>query len=319
MSSYSSLSSFTSCKWKRALNSYFKKMPQNKDALIFGSAYHLCIEKGLNDGIEYLRTNMMEDKIELLTEMFVRFTKFINEHNIRIIEHEVKFEISMEGYEDNPYVGYIDGICEYNGEIYLVEFKTAASISTDHITVDSQMTSYLWACKELGIYNPKGVLWICNRKASEKQPTLLKNGNLSTAKNQGVPYRAYKEKADEIYGDNKPQNILDFMEWLKQNESPSIAMVVATRTDAQIKSYGNLVKNLLPKETELLRKIASDGILAVKDECCCFPTQLCMKTCDKRDVCRYILEQDGALVESDAEELRNTLELEAGEKENADN
>ena len=197
-----------------------------------------------------------------------------------------------------------------------MEFKTASSISIEHVNIDSQMTSYLWACKELEIYNPKGVLWICNRKASEKQPTLLKNGNLSIAKNQGVPYRAYKEKADEIYGDDKPQNILDFMEWLKQNESPSIAMVVTTRTDAQIDAYGNLVRRLVPEETALLRKVREDGILSVKEECCCFPTQMCMKSCDRKDVCRYILEQDGVLVENDVEELRNTLEAEAGVEEN---
>lgn len=314
MSSYSSLNSFIKCKWKRALNTYFKRVPQNKDALIFGSAYHLSIEKGLAEGLEYLRKNNLEDKSDLLTEMVVRFMKFIGEHKIKIIEHEIKFEITVEGCEDNPYVGYIDAIGEYNGEIYLMEFKTAASVSIDHVSIDSQLTSYLWACRELDIYNPKGVLWICNRKASEKQPTILKNGNLSTAKNQGVPYRAYKEKADELYGDNKPQHILDFMEWLKQNESPSIAMVVATRTDAQIKSYGNLVRKLVPEETELLRKVHSEGILAVKDDCCAFPGQLCMKNCDRKDICKYILEQDGILVESDAEELRTTLEAEAGDE-----
>lgn len=316
MSSYSSLSSFTKCKWKRVLNSYFKRIPQNTDALVFGSAYHLSIEKGLSEGLEYLRKNNLEDKSDLLTEMVVRFMKFIGEHNIKILEHEIKFEITVEGCEDNVYNGYIDAIGEYNGEIYLMEFKTASSISIEHVNIDSQMTSYLWACKELEIYNPKGVLWICNRKASEKQPTLLKNGNLSTAKNQGVPYRAYKEKADEIYGDNKPQNILDFMEWLKQNESPSIAMVITTRTDAQIDAYGNLVRRLVPEETALLRKVREDGILSVKEECCPFPGQHCMKSCDRKDICKYILGQDGILVESDTEELRATLEAEAGVEDN---
>lgn len=318
MSSYSSLNSFTSCKWRRALNSYFKKVPQNKEALIFGSAYHLCIEKGLQDGIDYLKNNNLEEKIDLLAEMFVRFTKFITEHDVKILEHEVKFEITVEGCESNPYVGYIDAIAEYGGDIYLVEFKTAQSISTEHIGIDTQLTSYLWACKELDIYNPKGVLWICNRKATEKQPTLLKNGKLSVAKNQGVSYRAYKEKADEIYGEEKPQAILDFIGWLKENETPSIAMVVATRTDAQINAYGNLVRRLVPEETELLRRVHTDGILSVKDECCCFPTQHCMKMCDKKDICRHILENDGVVDNNDMETLKDTLEEEAGAN-NGDN
>lgn len=319
MSSYSSLSAFTKCKWKRALNSYFKKIPQNKDALIFGSAYHLSIEKGLQDGLDYLRTYGLEDKSDLLTEMVVRFTKFIREHNIKIIEHEVKFEITIEECEENPYVGYIDAIGEYNGDVYLMEFKTAQSISVEHTGIDSQLTSYLWACKELDIYNPKGVLWICNRKASEKQPTLLKNGKLSVAKNQGVSYGAYKDKADEIYGEEKPEAVVSFIEWLKENDTPSIAMVVASRSDSQINAYGNLVKKLVPEETELLRRVHTDGILSVKDECCCFPTQMCMKTCDKKDVCRYILENDGAVNNDDMEELKTTLEEEAGEQENDNN
>lgn len=319
MASYSSLSTFTSCKWKRVLNSFFKKIPQNKEALTFGSAYHLCIEKGLDAGLLYLRENGLSEKSDLLTEMFVRFQKFIREHDIKILEHEIKFEITLEGCEENPYVGYIDAIGEYNGEIYIMEFKTAASISYEHVGVDTQLTSYLWACKELEIYNPKGVLWICNRKASEKQPTILKNGNLSTAKNQGCTYNAYRNKAIELYGSDIPQNILDFMEWLKNNDTPTIAMVVATRTDSQINAYKNMAQKLIVEETELLKKSKDFGLLAVKDECCCFPTQVCMRTCDKKDICKYILEQDGVLVEADIVDLKETLEKEVENNEEIQN
>lgn len=311
MSSYSSLKTLTSCAWLRVLNSYFKKVPVDSEALKFGHCYHTAIEKGLEEGIRELRANHLHNKEELLIEMVKRFKRFIVEHGIEIIEHEVAFEITLEGNEENPYVGYIDAVVKYNNEIYLAEFKTAGSISYHHVEVDSQLTSYLWACKKLDIYNPKGILWICNKKSMEKQPVILKGNKLSVAKNQGCSYRAYSEKAKEIYGDDIPAGIQTFMDWLKENDNPPIVMVVTTRTEEQINRYEEVIKKLLPQETALLKTLKDDGILEARDQCLCFPTQQCMQMCHKKDICLQLLKSQ-KISEGDVEAYRDLLIEEAG-------
>lgn len=306
LSSYSSLKIFRECAWKRALSHYFKGIGQNSEALDFGECYHMAIESGLDAGLTELRKKGLSNKEDLLKEMYKRLITFLARHNIQLLEHEVKFEIVFDGYEDNPYTGFIDAIALYNGEVYLVEFKTAAQIECNHVDVDTQLTSYLWACKELEKYNPKGVLWIANKKAVEKQPTILKDGNLSVAKNQNVSVEAYKKKAQEIYGQEIPPKVEDFIKWLEQNDTPYILMAVSRRTDKQLESYGNLVSKMIVEETKLLRDIKENGIMSVKDDCCAFPTQICGRSCGMREVCFHILRTQ-EITEDEVSSLRDVL------------
>lgn len=309
MSSYSSLKAYRECAWKRVLNSYFKGIGGNNEALIFGSCYHLALEKGIDIAVQELHTNGLGRQEELLREMYNRIVVFMAKNNIKILEHEVNFEIVLEGNEENPYVGYIDAVVEWNGDIYLAEFKTTRTISLDHVAIDTQLTSYLWACKMLEIYNPKGIIWIANKKAIEKAPIVLKDGSLSVAKNQGVFSGTYELKAREIYGDEIPNKIERFIEWLKQNDSPYIAMVATTRTDEQIEQYGRLVRKFLPEETALLKKLKDDGVLAVRDECYAFPCQQCAQTCNRKEMCFAILKAYN-ITEDEIESYRDILEEE---------
>lgn len=291
MSSYSSISAVQKCHRSRILRSAMKGCNSLSDAFIFGTAYHESIEhKDVNKGISVLNKHGLESQIPLLEEMYNRFIIFIAKLGIEILENEVSFNLSLE---EGEYEGKIDAILRWNGDIYLGEFKTAKYISTEHIDADAQITSYLWACDKLGIYNPKGLIWIGNKKSKEKEPTILKNGHLSTAKNQGVSYNKYMSKAIEIYGDDIPESILSFMQWLKVNDNPSIAMVVTKRTNHQKNNCEKTIKKLMKIEKEIMDNYKEKGIVKALEDCITLPDKMCMQTCPYKDLCGSLYSGEG--------------------------
>lgn len=286
MSSYSSISAVQRCHRSRILRSAMKGCGKLSEAFIFGSAYHESIEyKDVTKGILELQKHGMENQIPLLQEMYQRFMVFIAKLGIEILENEVSFKLTLD---EGEYEGKIDAILKWNGEIYLGEFKTARTLTLDHIDADAQITSYLWACDKLNIYNPKGMIWIGSKKSKEKQPVVLKNGHLSVAKNQGVSYNAYSLKAKEIYGDDIPESVLSFMNWLKVNDSPSIAMVVTNRTTRQKLDCEKTIKKLMVVEKEIMENYKQKGITEALRDCITLPDKMCMQTCPYKDLCSAI-------------------------------
>ena len=283
MASYSSLSVLCRCPRARIFRTAMKGVNVSSDALTFGKAYHECIETGdINSGILELQKGGLEKDTDLLIEMYTRFLTFIKNQNIEILENEVEFTVNTE---EGDFVGKIDAILSWNGEIYLGEFKTAKYITYDHVPIDSQITSYLWACDKIDKYHPKGLIWIANKKSVEKQPNILKNGHLSVAKNQGVSYSVYKKCADEIYGNDKPKGVEEFIEWLKQNDNPMILMAVTNRTKKQKSDYEKTLKTLMKQENIIMNDYKENGIITALRNCSCLPDKTCMQSCLYRDLC----------------------------------
>lgn len=100
------------------------------------------------------------------------------------------------------YVGTFDGVYRdlRTNEIYLMEHKTAASISTGHLVLDDQAGSYWWAATKIlrkqGLIGPReeivGIMYNFMRKAfaddrpvNEKGESLNQNGSVS--KRQPAP------------------------------------------------------------------------------------------------------------------------------------
>lgn len=297
MSSYSSISSVQRCHRARILRSAMKGCNKTSDALIFGTAYHESIEnKDVEVGVRYLEKHNMEDSIPLLKEMYQRFVVFITRLGIEILENEVEFKLTLD---EGEYEGKIDAILKWKDEIYLGEFKTAKYLTLDHIDADAQITSYLWACDKLDKYHPKGLIWIGNKKASEKQPVILKNGHLSVAKNQGVPYNIYEAKAKEMYGDDIPESIQSYMRWLKVNDNPSIAMVVTHRNEQQKINCERTIKQLMKIENEIMTNYREKGITEALRECITLPDKMCMQTCLYKDICSAMYVNDGIITDED--------------------
>lgn len=291
MASYSSLSVTQKCKRARLFRNAMKGVKRSTDALVFGRAYHSCIEnKDIQSGVDILKEYNMDKDIPLLKEMYERFMMFIIKNKIEILDNEISFCVNTD---IGNYEGVIDAILKWNDEIYLGEFKTAKYITYDHVPIDAQITSYLWACDKLNMYNPKGLIWIANKKALDKEPLVLKNGHLSVAKNQGVSYSTYLAKAQEIYGEDLPPQVEDYLQWLKQNDNPSIVMVVTNRTTRQKNDYENILTELMLEESSLMEYYKENGLVESLRICACLPDKACMQSCQYKDICLATYQDEG--------------------------
>lgn len=288
MSSFSSLTRLEGCKRKAMFGIIMGKYRAKSDALTFGTAFHTSLEKGLDAGITELRKEGLRDQIPLLQEMWIRQTQFMDAQGIDILAHELDFEIKLDGLTE-PFRGFIDGLCMWRDEPWLMEFKTARYIDVSHVPIDSQVTAYLWACRETGLADPKGVLYFVNQKTLEKTPTVLASGHLSTAKNQGCTYESYMDKAVEIYGEEIPPKVELFAEWLKDNQQPKLVMVAARRTEAQLDKFGEMVREYVAQEQALKKSLEEKGATQAVRETKCFPTKFCMQGCDYSEQCKSIL------------------------------
>lgn len=75
--------------------------------------------------------------------------------DFKVVAVEQRFDVRINNPETGKpshsrFIGYIDGIVERHGNLYILEHKTAQAISTDHLVLDSQLTDYCWAMRELG-------------------------------------------------------------------------------------------------------------------------------------------------------------------------
>ena len=260
-------------------------------ALTFGSAFHLALEKGLDEGILELQKYGLDSEIPLMEEMVERQLLLFSQKGIEMIDNEIEFEIQLDGI-DEKFIGFIDGLAIYNGEPYLVEFKTARSIDIEHVAIDSQITAYLWAAQHIGLSDVKGVLYIVNQKSMNKDPQLLKSGELSTAKNQGCTYESYMSKALEVYGSEIPFKIIQHSNWIKENAKPQVVVIATKRSQEQLDSFEKALYSYVKEEDTLNKSLEEKGIMNVLKETPCFPTKNCYGACDVSKHCKKLLLDD---------------------------
>lgn len=299
MASFSSLSRVLGCERKAILSRRFREFTPKSEALVFGSAYHNAIEHGLQAGIDTLREDGMavEKNVSLLTEMITRIETLFIDNEINITGNEIRFDLDIEGTNEK-FIGYIDAIADYKGEQWLVEFKSAAAIDASMINMDGQVTSYLYAARELGI-DAAGVIYIINAKKKEKEVTPLKKGGLSISKAQGVTYASYVDAARETYGDDIPQKVLDFMDWLKDNEKPLIVSVETKRTDAQLDVFGETLKSMVKREEELNSRVVGKGVVEALREAHAMPSKFGCGYCEFKNQCLELITNDGEYCDDD--------------------
>ncbi|MGL5962299.1 MAG: PD-(D/E)XK nuclease family protein [Cetobacterium sp.] len=289
MSSFSSLSRLTGgCRRKALFAMVIGRLSSKSDALIFGTAFHSALEHGLTKGIAELRKEGLRDQEELLTEMWKRQTAFMASQDIEILAHELEFKIDLPGLTE-PFRGFIDGLAMWRGKPWLLEFKTARYIDVSHVPIDSQVTAYLWACRETGLAEPEGVLYFVNQKSLEKAPAVLASGQLSCAKNQGCTYDDYMNKAIEIYGDEIPPKVELHSEWIRENQQPRLVMVSTKRTKEQLDRFGEMVLEYVALEQEVKMSLEEKGASTAIREAKCFPNGFCMRGCDFSEHCKAML------------------------------
>jgi hypothetical protein len=140
--------------------------PEKLDDLAFRSA-----AAEMNKAEEETGIDVEEDWL-LIWRILARYFDWAraNDNFTKVIEVEKKFEIEIGGF---PVIGYIDGIVESRGGIWLMEHKFNKRVSLSCIDIDQQMSIYMIAANRLG-YKPKGVLFNVVRMTeggiAEKKP-----------------------------------------------------------------------------------------------------------------------------------------------------
>jgi hypothetical protein len=116
------------------------------------------------------------------------------------------------------YQGRIDLILEHeeSGELWILDHKTAAQFGqTEHLELDQQCGSYVWALRKLLNINIAGVIYSEWRKKAPKEPDMLKSGLPSKNKAQNTTPELYRKKLEELGLDT--EMYADFLQTL-QNE-----------------------------------------------------------------------------------------------------
>lgn len=197
------------------------------------------------------------------------------------------------------YGGRIDMLAEdENGELWLFDWKTAARLSgqeegdspDEYITLDDQITSYLWALWTLGI-KVAGFVHHEIKKAFPEEPEPLKRQYqgrwYSVNKNLQTSYQIYLDTITE--GD--PTGLAsgaynEFLEWLKEEGPRYYSRKQVGRSETELANAGrNIVLEALDITDPNLRVYPSPGRFACTF--CAF-RQPCIGTNRDEDV-EYLL------------------------------
>lgn len=163
-------------------------VPRNKKkSLGLGSAVHLGLETedidkavGYFDGVfpdSQEEANELETQRAtvraMLTGYFNRFGKW-SEGTTRELSFDIPIRNPKTGAASRSFrlQGKIDAITVIDGKLWLVEYKTASQVNKgyfDRVSLDEQITLYLYAYKETFGVKPEGVIYRVLKKPSIRQ------------------------------------------------------------------------------------------------------------------------------------------------------
>ena len=133
-------------------------------------------------------------------------------------------------YPDSPYSKVLYSVTidrviedEEDGGLWLLDYKTAKQMQTQHLGIDPQIGAYYWAAGH--IYpgrHIKGFIYQQHRKDVPDVPRLLANGTISTDVRQLTTHAAYRRVLVNLYGPDSqkwPQRNLDCLNTLAVEET----------------------------------------------------------------------------------------------------
>lgn len=167
------------------------------------AAWDKWIEEGHEDGIEW----------KVLEECLGRYFVWSKEHDtFKLLESEKEFSISYKTKDISfLFGGFIDGIVEENGQLYILENKFYKRM-TDPADMNSQYSLYMIACRAMK-FEVQGVIFnlvrVADTKVAVTEPAVRKRTFINSAgldkieqemivqvkemqrwdKEKGVPYR----------------------------------------------------------------------------------------------------------------------------------
>lgn len=222
----SGLTNFRRCRRKWQYTLEWEPIEESAN-LWFGSAFHHGLAELHGNGrdpveamLEYLADRIrfdwdmqkpveMDDMVALGKGMFETYfdwsqsregimivdaTEVLEETSHRPLI-EVDFEIPIEvNGKTAKYEGTFDGIGkDLDGNLWVVEYKTASSFDTNKLVNDPQVTAYCWAAEKVFGERFYGVIYQQHLKALPAEPRVLKSGKLSKDKSQRTTYALYRK------------------------------------------------------------------------------------------------------------------------------
>lgn len=179
------------------------------------------------------------DDVELMRGMAAHYVQWLTKRDpfkTYQVKGEPQVEVSFEfelplkpdvlkrsGFKRAIYKGTLDRVVEdENGYLWIVDYKTAAQLtSTEHLELDSQIGTYLWAARYIYRKPVMGFIYTQLLKAVPKEPRVLKNGSLSTDKSQRTTHAMYRAEAVRICGPDSsrwPEEVRTLCNVLASNE-----------------------------------------------------------------------------------------------------
>lgn len=147
------------------------------------------------------------------------------------LEPSIKVPIPMDSlknwqeiakhYDEVVYSLTLDRVIKWEGMIWIMEYKTAAQMQTQHFATDPQVSRYVWAADLVYPEKVGGVIYQQHKKTIPNGIRILKNGTISVAQNQATTRPIFRKGLIEHFGDisKVPQAYIDFLTQLSKEET----------------------------------------------------------------------------------------------------
>lgn len=227
---YSSLATFRNCprKYKNRFEDHLKPRDQHH-ALYFGQVIHQALtlfyraDRDLKPAYEFIRLSLFGDKASLLLAM-VMLTAYADRYEEETWDI-VGLDVEFKGHIRNPktngrsqtfvMAGKANGIVRHEGELYLLEHRTASTqeeLDTDTLWADTQSALYCHYLRQNG-YPIVGVIYNVLLKSRLQQK-------------QGETEEEFAQRSEELAAKNKngktsakrqmPESDEEFVERLRE-------------------------------------------------------------------------------------------------------
>lgn len=236
--SNSKLTTFRSCQYKYDLNYVRSIEPKlTSKPLWFGIWIHELLDcyydkdkkdwkiafaellKEFNSFSPMQQIKLGENAPEEIKDIMLYYIKYWKEEDKYINYIELEKFIEVELFPGVRLTGKVDGIIEYDGNYYILEHKTYGSFKLDSFQrfVNQQTIIYCYVLEKFYGYKIKGVMWDFIKSEAPREPSLLKDGSMSKAKNQKIIPLSYIRglKRNKL----KKKNYLDVLDKLEPNNT----------------------------------------------------------------------------------------------------
>jgi rubrerythrin len=138
------------------------------------------------------------------------------------------------------YQGRLDLLVEtVRNKLVVVDHKTTSQFGdVAHLEIDTQVSSYAWALRELGI-DVYGLMHNQLLKAFPQPPKINQNGKISVDKRQNTTYELYMATIEELGQD--PSMYSDMLEHLQQHPKQFVHRIDLHRNAKQLDKQGQMI------------------------------------------------------------------------------